>query len=61
MSEHFLRYLQREHARLEAAIADEQRRPQPDGIEISRLKKAKLMVRDQLAMWEQDAFEGVAA
>ncbi|KQX25063.1 MULTISPECIES: YdcH family protein [unclassified Sphingomonas] len=61
MSENFLRYLEREHARLEAAIAEQQRRLWPDDAEIARLKKAKLLVKDQLARWRNEAFDDVAA
>jgi hypothetical protein len=61
MSEHFLRYLEREHARLEAAIAEQQRRLWPDDAEIARLKKAKLLVKDQLAHWQNEALDNVAA
>lgn len=61
MSDHFLRYLEREHARLEAAIAAEQKRPAPDTGEVARLKRAKLLVKDQLARWHQDIVESVAA
>lgn len=61
MSEHFLRYLEREHARLEAAIAEQQRRLWPDDAEIARLKKAKLLVKDQLARWRHEALDDVAA
>lgn len=57
MSEHLLRYLEREHARLEMLIAEQYRRPLPDETEISRLKKAKLAVKDQMARWEAEALE----
>lgn len=61
MSNRFFAYLEREHARLEALIAAENRRPRPDDIEISRLKKQKLMVRDQLDRWRTDAREAQRA
>lgn len=61
MSEHFLRYLEREHARLERMIAEEIRRPRPDDVEIARLKKQKLVVKDQLAHWHGDTLQGAAA
>ncbi len=54
MSENHLAYLRREHARLEAEIAREARRPRPDELLIARLKKLKLAVKDQLASWQQD-------
>ncbi len=61
MSESFLRYLEREHARIDALIAEHRRHRWPDEVEISRLKKAKLLVKDQLANWQAEALEGVAA
>jgi uncharacterized protein YdcH (DUF465 family) len=57
MSEHFLRYLEREHARLEALIDELRGHRWPDEAEISRLKKAKLLVKDQIANWHADALE----
>ncbi|KRB80806.1 hypothetical protein ASE00_17460 [Sphingomonas sp. Root710] len=61
MSNRFFTYLEREHSRLEALIAAESRRPRPDDLEITRLKKQKLMVRDQLDRWRQDARETAGA
>jgi len=49
MSEKFLCYLRNEHARLEEAIAEERKRPLADQLQIARLKKLKLAVRDQIA------------
>ena len=49
MSERFLHYLRREHARLEDLIDRERQRPQPDQLQLARLKKLKLAVRDQIA------------
>jgi hypothetical protein len=59
MSEQFLRYLKKEHARLEAAIAAERARPLPDQLQVARLKKLKLAVRDQIAEFgeSQRSFE----
>jgi len=54
MSDRFFHYLEREHARLEAAIAEQLARPRPDDLEVARLKKAKLAVRDQIAAWRAD-------
>ena len=47
VSQHYRRYLEREHERLEKAI-EEQTRSRSDQLEIARLKKMKLAVRDQL-------------
>jgi hypothetical protein len=49
MNDHYLRYLEREHARLEAEIREEEHRPFPRHFLIGRLKKLKLAVRDQMA------------
>jgi hypothetical protein len=48
MSERFLHYLEREHERLEQAIATERLRPLADQLHIARLDKLKLAVRDQI-------------
>lgn len=61
MSNRFFAYLEREHARLEALIAEESRRPRPDYLEITRLKKQKLMVKDQRDRWREDAREALGA
>jgi len=61
MSDRFFRYLTREHARLEALIEEQRHRPRPDDAEIARLKKAKLMVKDQMARWRADCGNSVAA
>ncbi|ATE63173.1 YdcH family protein [Rhizorhabdus dicambivorans] len=54
MSERFLHYLEKEHARLEAAITEQLARLRPDDLEVARLKKAKLAVRDQIAAWQAE-------
>lgn len=61
MSERYLHYLQREHARLEEAIDRERQRPLPDQLQLARLKKLKLAVRDQIAEIEADAEDTKAA
>ena len=61
MSDNHLEYLRREHARLEAEIDTEARRPRPDELLIARLKKLKLAVKDQLASWQQDLGTGRVA
>lgn len=52
MSKVFLGYLRREHDRLEEMIAAARRRPLPDQLELERLKKLKLVVRDQIAEFQ---------
>ncbi len=54
MSDRFLSYLEREHDRLETAIAELQSRRVPDTAAIARLKKQKLAVKDQLSQWQRD-------
>lgn len=49
MTNRFFEYLEREHARLDAAIQKEQAKLRPDAVEVARLKKLKLAVKDQLA------------
>ncbi len=61
MSDRLIHYLEREHDRLERLIADQRRRLRPDDIEIARLKKQKLLVRDQIALWQADGLEEAAA
>lgn len=41
--------LKDKHRSLELAIDEENRRPKPDDIEIARLKKQKLMIKDEIA------------
>jgi hypothetical protein len=57
MTNRFLDYLEREHARLELAIAAANRGSNPDTDELSRLKKLKLAVRDQIASWHRDSLD----
>ena len=54
MSEKYLSYLRREHARLEAEIVREMRKARPDELLIARLKKLKLAHKDQIRAWQQD-------
>lgn len=49
MNDHYLRYLEREHARLDAEIREEEKRLHPRHFLIRRLKKLKLAVKDQMA------------
>lgn len=52
MSDYYINYLRREHARLEAEISHEQRRPAPDQLLVARLKKLKLGIKDQIVAQE---------
>jgi hypothetical protein len=61
MSERFLHYLRREHARLEHSIDRERQRPRPDQLQLARLKKLKLAVRDQIAEVEMSGSNTEAA
>ncbi|WP_340316531.1 YdcH family protein [Rhizorhabdus argentea] len=54
MSNKFLAYLEREHARLEQLVADEARKLRPNETELARLKKMKLAVKDQIVAWQHD-------
>lgn len=54
MSEKYLDYLRREHARLETEIVRESRKPNPDDLLIARLKKLKLAHKDQIRAWQSD-------
>ena len=60
MSNRFFQYLEREHARLDAAIQAEQARLRPDDVELARLKKMKLAVKDQLVAWRDNEVGAVA-
>jgi hypothetical protein len=48
MTDRYLDYLSREHARLEEEIRQESKRPWPDDVLIARLKKMKLAFKDQM-------------
>jgi|TARA_Y100001001_G_C7881415_1_gene264801 hypothetical protein len=54
MTDRYLDYLSREHARLEDKIRLESKRPRPDEILIARLKKLKLALKDQMQSWASD-------
>lgn len=45
--------LKEKHHTLEIAIEEENRRPKPDDVEIARLKKQKLMIKDEIAVLAQ--------
>jgi hypothetical protein len=61
MSVRFLHYLRREHARLEDLIDRERERVLPDQLQLARLKKLKLAVRDQIAEIETEMRDSKAA
>lgn len=48
MSVNRLNHLREEHARLEAEIEQELRRPMPDQLLVARLKKQKLAIKDRI-------------
>lgn len=51
MTDRYLEYLSREHARLEDEIRLESKRPRPDEVLIARLNKLKLALKDQMQAW----------
>jgi hypothetical protein len=53
MSNRFIEYLKREHARLERELESASSQRFPDQVQLARLKKLKLAVRDQIATNEQ--------
>ncbi len=54
MTDRYLDYLSREHARVEDEIRLERKRPRPDEVLIARLKKLKLALKDQMQGWASD-------
>jgi hypothetical protein len=54
MTDRYLDYLSREHARLEDEIRLESKRPRPDEVLLARLKKLKLALKDQMQRWASD-------
>lgn len=55
MSDHLLNYLKREHARLEGDLAKEEAKFLPDQVQVARLKKLKLAVKDRIVQIEKEA------
>ena len=45
--------LLQKHRKLEAMIAAELNRPLPDSLEVQRLKRQKLLVKDEIEAWER--------
>ena len=54
MSDRFFHYMERETARIDSLIANCRGRRRADPMEITRLKRARHMVRNQLACWKAD-------
>lgn len=52
--------LRSKHRALEAAIDSENNRPHPDDIEINRLKKQKLSIKDEIAGLEAKVGQAAA-
>ncbi|EJU10649.1 hypothetical protein LH128_23039 [Sphingomonas sp. LH128] len=61
MSDHYLNHLREEHARLEAEIEQELRRPVPDQLLVARLKKLKLAAKDRLTAMDRGRAQSSAA
>lgn len=49
------------HRQIEKSLRQEVRRPLPDGMEIQRLKRLKLILKDRIAGMERRVPSGVAA
>jgi hypothetical protein len=61
MSDRFIEYLKREHARLEKELESASSQRFPDQAQLARLKKLKLAVRDPVAINERVLGLGCAA
>lgn len=62
MTCHLIHRLHGEHALLEVALAQEIRRPEPDGRTLKEIKRRKLRVKDRLQALEREtATEGLHA
>ena len=53
MSDKYIDYLKREHARLESELERANRMVVPDQMTIARLKKLKLAIKDQITWHER--------
>lgn len=53
MSDRYIDYLKREHARLERELDCARRQTVPDHMMIARLKKLKLAIKDQITWHER--------
>ena len=58
MTLYLLHRLQGEHSLLEAALAQEGRRPAPDERALKAMKRRKLLVKDRLQALERSAVPG---
>lgn len=54
MSDHFLNYLKREHTRLEGELRTAAASVFPDQVQLQRLKKLKLAVKDQIVSIQKE-------
>jgi hypothetical protein len=54
MTDHFLNYLKREHARLERELRATAASVFPDQVQLQRLKKLKLAVKHQIVSIEKE-------
>ena len=61
MSDKFVAYLKREHARLESELDRANRQRVPDQMAIARLKKLKLAIEDQITRHERSVRHDRAA
>ena len=43
----------KQHQRIELGLAEELKRPLPDALVLQRLKRRKLLVRDEIESWER--------
>lgn len=51
MTDRYLEYLSREHARLDDEIRLESKRPRPDEILIARLRQLRLAIKNEMQSW----------
>jgi hypothetical protein len=61
MSDKFIDYLKREHARLESELDQANKQLVPDQMTIARLKKLKLAIKDQITWHERPMRQDRAA
>jgi Protein of unknown function (DUF465). len=61
MSDKFIDYLKREHARLESELDRATKQVMPDKMTVARLKKLKLAIKDQITWHERPMRQDRAA